>query len=86
MLAAERKQMAAYPEKDPRLYPFTGRVPLPPDAEAKEARLHKLTEDIDSLHFRIASLPRSLIMPRQHLQGILRDSQAEREALLASVE
>jgi hypothetical protein len=83
LLEVLENQRNLYPEKDPRLYPFTGRVPPVPDAEAKEARLNALNQDIVCLRARIAEC--SLAGARSYLRSRLDEYEAKRDALLAEL-
>ena len=78
--------MARYPEKDPRVYPFTGFVPPVADAEAKEARFNQLNEDIINNRCRLMRMMPILVGPRKYLEGHIKKLEVERDALLASIE
>ncbi len=81
--------MRTYPEKDPRIFPFTGRVPAIPDAEAKEQRYYKLLESIRFLRANIAKYETTaggmLKGVTSHLRSKLVELEAELNALLAEL-
>lgn len=85
-LEATRKQMERYPVKDPRIYPFTGRVPLPENAEAKEARLRALENDITLLFSRILATNPLFKGIKSYLQAKLDGLRAEKNLLLAELD
>lgn len=92
ILDEEARDMCRYPHKDPRLYPFTAHVPPIPDAEAKEAKLRGLDDQVDRTtelidvleHAASKSILTVALLARlcQHRASV----EEEREALLALVD
>jgi len=86
LVEAARKQREAYPCKDPRTHPFTGRVPPIPDAEAKEAGYYELQEDLVSCQIRKGKLNPMLRMGHNALDQRIGEIRSELAALEAELQ
>ena len=86
-LAALAEQQERYPGADPRVHPFTGRVPLPTAAEEKERVLEAIDGDIVMVLARLEELKGSILAGvRSHWQCKLASLRAERDSLLAELD